>query len=328
VLKNKRILILGGTGSLGGKLLDRILNKTDDLPSSITIFSRDEDKQFHLKNTLSRKYEHHNIVKFILGDIRNFSSIRSALKNQDIVLGAAALKHVPGCELHPFEAVQTNILGYQNVINAIEQGSLPVETVIGISTDKACKPVNAMGMSKALQEKLYIAASTNSSTRYVLVRYGNVLGSRGSLIPIFKNLLANKIPLTITDFRMTRFLMTLDQSVDIVFDAIKYGKPGEIFIPRVPSAIVMEIAEIMAPDQEFFEATGIRPGEKLHEILVSEEEAHRTYDNGKNYVIQPAIPSFIPNPNFNYLIHEYGSKDEIISKDEVRKILKDNGFLN
>ena len=242
-----------------------------------------------------------------------------------MVFSAAALKQVPSCEYFPYEAVQTNITGPENIVKAIREFGLPVETVVGISTDKACKPVNVMGMTKAIQERIFIKANMDCpGTRFICVRYGNVLASRGSVIPLFHEQILSGGPLTITTTDMTRFLLSLDQAVDTIFAAIKYAKRGDTYIPRVPSANVTDIAKILIGKRPVKTVvSGIRPGEKVHEILVSEEEAHRTIGRGDYYVIQPILPEiYTPKGNVATLEREFSSADNVMSLKELTKTMK------
>jgi UDP-glucose 4-epimerase len=231
---------------------------------------------------------------------------------------------VPTCEYFPFEAVLTNICGPENIVRAIRENKLPVETVIGISTDKACKPVNVMGMTKALQERILIQANLECPhTRFICVRYGNVLASRGSVIPLFHDQIKNGGPVTITTTDMTRFLLSLDKAVDTVFAALKYAKRGETYIPCVLAAKVVDIASALIGKRRIKTVvTGIRPGEKIHEILVSEEEAHRTADERTYYRIMPILPELKHGqPAVKTLDREYSSADNVVTKDEVARLL-------
>ena len=302
VLENKRILITGGTGSLGKVLVRRLLSGELGRPKQIIVFSRDEAKQHYMRMEYLQRavttdeviYQNfRELLTFRIGDVRDFHSISAALQEADLVFNAAALKQVPTCEYFPYEAVQTNITGPENIIRAIREQRLPIETVVGVSTDKACKPVNVMGMTKALQERLFISANLYSpNTRFVCVRYGNVLASRGSVIPLFHDQIRSGGPVTITTTDMTRFLLSLDDAVDIIFEAVKTANRGETYIPRVPSAKVTDIADILIGDRPIkTQVVGIRPGEKIHEILVSEEEAYRTVErSSKYYAILPMLP--------------------------------------
>ena len=232
------------------------------------------------------------LLEFRIGDIRDFESVVRAVRDVDIIFNAAALKQVPSCEYFPAEAVRTNTLGPENIVKAIRLFKLPVETVVGISTDKACKPVNVMGMTKAIQERVFIGANIEcSDTRFICVRYGNVLASRGSVIPLFHEQIKNGGPITITTENMTRFLLSLNDAVDTIFAAVKEALPGETYIPIAHSARLMDIAEtLIGPRQIGVKIIGIRPGEKTHEILISEEEAYRTIKRNNYYVIRPMLP--------------------------------------
>lgn len=338
-LHDKRVLITGGTGSLGKVLLNRILSGEMGTPQKITIFSRDEAKQHdlrlrYLQQTASTDeviYENfRRLISFQIGDVRDFSSISTAVSRADVVFNAAALKQVPTCEYYPYEAVRTNIAGPENIVRAIREHKLPVDTVIGISTDKACKPVNVMGMTKAIQERIFIQANVDSpATRFVCVRYGNVLASRGSVIPLFHKQIRSGGPATITDERMTRFLLSLDQAVDTVFAALAEAKPGETYIPRIPAARVVDIAAVLIGDRPIdIQYTGIRPGEKMHEILVSEEEMHRVVDRGAYYAIQAILPEVATEPGSRVALNsEYSSADEVMSREALKELLKSHKLL-
>jgi len=331
LFENKNILITGGTGSLGSTLLRRLLSGDSGLPTKIRIFSRDEAKQSALKaqyamdDTLGFYFKQR--VEFQIGDVRDYFSIANALRDIDIVFNTAALKQVPTCEYHPYEAVQTNIKGPENIVRAIRQGNLPIHTVVGISTDKACKPVNVMGMTKAIQERLFLSANCSGLyPRYICVRYGNVLASRGSVIPLFKDQIAKGGPVTLTTPNMTRFLLSLDAAVDAVFAAVRHGYQGETYIPRIPSARVTDIASIMIgkkPIETKF--TGIRPGEKIHEILISEEEIYRTREEHGYYIISSVLCDFKIEPA---LTREFSSANVVMSKLDVEKLLQKEGLLD
>ncbi len=338
MLKDKRVVVTGGTGSLGKVLVRRLLTGEIGLPKQITIFSRDEAKQHQMRLAYQHKRAatdeviYHNfeqLLQFRIGDVRDLHSVSTVLRDADIVFNAAALKQVPSCEYFPFEAVQTNILGAENIIRAIREHGLDVETVVGISTDKACKPVNVMGMTKALQERLFVRANLDSvDTRFVIVRYGNVLASRGSVIPLFHEQVRHGGPVTITTSDMTRFLLSLEDAVDTIFAALHEGEPGETYIPRVPSANVTDIAAALIEDREIATiVTGIRPGEKVHEILISEEEAHRAFERGDYYVIQPMLPELVKEPVQNPLECEYSSADNVMSRGEVTDLLQKHRLL-
>src|SRR5580658_7721636 len=321
----KRILITGGTGSLGKTLVRRFLRGTAGHPAKLIVLSRDEAKQhamrmeYQNRSAATDEIIYRNFqekLEFRIGDVRDSHSVARSLRGVDIVFNAAALKQVPTCEYFPYEAVRTNIEGPENIIRAIQEHSLPIETVIGVSTDKACKPVNAMGMTKALQERVFIQANIRCpKARFICVRYGNVLASRGSVIPLFHDQIRNGGPVTITTPEMTRFLLSLNDAVDTVFAAVAEALPGETYIPRVPSAQVTDIARVLIGDRSIkTKIVGIRPGEKVHEILVSEEEAHRTVDRGEYYAIQPMLPELRgKETRSSCLTKEYSSADNIMS---------------
>jgi FlaA1/EpsC-like NDP-sugar epimerase len=333
MLTNKRVVVTGGTGSLGKVLIKRLLTGEIGRPRQITVFSRDEAKQHSMRlafqhlRTATDEVIYHNfeqLLQFCIGDVRDLHSVATVLRNADVVFNAAALKQVPSCEYFPFEAVQTNIVGAENIIRAIRENNLPVETVVGISTDKACKPVNVMGMTKAVQERLFVRANLDSEhTRYICVRYGNVLASRGSVIPLFHEQIGRGGPVTITTSDMTRFLLSLEEAVDTVFAALRGGERGETYIPRVPSALVTDIAAALIGDRKIQTiVTGIRPGEKVHEILVSEEEAFRTFERGDYYVIRPMLPELAAAEKTGEPIgREYSSSDNLMTKEQVGKLL-------
>jgi FlaA1/EpsC-like NDP-sugar epimerase len=335
----KRILITGGTGSLGKTLVRRFLEGKAGNPAKIIVLSRDEAKQHSMRMEYQNKASatdeiiYHNfqqLLEFRIGDVRDFHSVSQALRDVDIVFNAAALKQVPTCEYFPYEAVRTNVEGPENIIRAIQENRLPVETVVGVSTDKACKPVNAMGMTKALQERVFIQANIRCpSTRFVCVRYGNVLASRGSVIPLFHDQIRNGGPVTITTEEMTRFLLSLDDAVDVIFAAVQGGAPGETYIPRVPSARVTHIAKALIGERPIqMKVVGIRPGEKVHEILVSEEEAHRTICRGAYYAILPMLPELRANANgAAHLTKEYSSEDDLMGEEETAQLLRSQRLM-
>ncbi|MFZ0521848.1 MAG: polysaccharide biosynthesis protein [Candidatus Acidiferrales bacterium] len=335
----KRILITGGTGSLGKTLVRRFLDGSAGNPAKIIVLSRDEAKQ----HSMRMEYQHkvaatdeiiyrnfQQLLEFRVGDVRDIHSVTQALRDADIVFNAAALKQVPTCEYFPYEAVRTNIEGPENIVRAIQEHSLPVETVVGISTDKACKPVNAMGMTKALQERIFIQANIRCpKTRFVCVRYGNVLASRGSVIPLFHDQIRNGGPVTITATTMTRFLLSLSDAVDVILAAVETGLPGETYIPRVPSALVLHVATALIGCRSIeMKIVGTRPGEKVHEILVSEEEAHRTLERGPYYAILPMLPelrrhAIVPAG----LSKEYSSADDVMSLEETTRVLREEKLM-
>jgi UDP-glucose 4-epimerase len=269
-------------------------------------------------------------LNFRIGDVRDYSSFLSALRDSDVVFNGAALKQVPTCEYFPYEAVQTNVNGAQNLVRAIRENALPIEIVVGISTDKACKPINVMGMTKALQERILLEANRDCpETKFVCVRYGNVIASRGSIIPLFVEQIEKGGPVTITLPEMTRFLLSLDRAVDTVFAAVKDGKRGETYVPQVASGKVVDIAKALMPEGKEIEMkfTGIRPGEKLHEIMVSEEECFRTSEQNGYYVIHSILPELrVDENNFQPAFEgEYSSKDDTLTVTQLRKLLEKAG---
>lgn len=332
-LEGKRILVTGGTGSLGQTLVNRLLTGEMGKPAKITVFSRDEAKQHYMRlDYMHRKtatddiiYQNsQDLLNFRIGDVRNYSALLAAMREVDVVFHAAALKQVPSCEYFPFEAVMTNIIGAENVAKAIRENNLPVEKVIGISTDKACKPINVMGMTKALQERILIEANRDCpNTEFLCVRYGNVIASRGSIVPLFVEMVKNNQPLTVTLPEMTRFLLSLDRAVDTVFAAINTGFRGETFVPKVPAAKIVDVAKALMGNKELpITFTGIRPGEKVHEIMVSEEECFRTVEREEYYVILPVLPELRMEKEFSAALDgEYSSKDLNISVEELRTLL-------
>jgi UDP-glucose 4-epimerase len=331
---NKTILVTGGTGSLGKALIPRLLSGEMGTPKKIIVLSRDEAKQHEMRISFLNSraptdeiiYNNfRRLLEFRIGDVRDFHSLSAALQGVDVVFNAAALKQVPSCEYFPFEAVRTNVGGAENIVRAIRELELPVDTVVGISTDKACKPVNVMGMTKAIQERIFITANLDcKKTRFICVRYGNVLASRGSVIPLFHEQIRAGGPVTITTMDMTRFLLSLDQAVDTIFAAVKNAHRGETYIPRIPSAKVTDIANVLIGKRPIkIRVTGIRPGEKIHEILVSEEEANRTVPRGDYYVILPILPEISNDGGKKRRLgHEYSSADNVMSRPQLAKILK------
>jgi len=329
--QNKRILITGGTGSLGSVLLRRLLSGEGGTVDKITVFSRDEAKQSAMMAKYSMdpelREEFRRRVRFRIGDIRDYASVASVLQEADIVFNAAASKQVPSCEYFPYEAVKTNINGAENIVRAISEQALVVETVVGISTDKACAPVNVMGMTKAIQERIFLSAGERCpQTKFVCVRYGNVLASRGSVIPLFKEQIKRGGPVTVTTRDMTRFLLSLDHAVDTVFATVQFGNSGETWVPKIPSARVMDVVHCLIGERDIeIRIDGVRPGEKIHEILVSEEEISRTVDGGRYYVISSVLGQFETRTD---LQKEFSSNDVIMDKDALTCLLYDNGFLS
>lgn len=281
-LENSVVLITGGTGSFGSRVATHLLKQN---VKQIRIYSRDEKKQVEMQKRFPD-------FRYIIGDIRDFPRLKEAMVGVDYVFHAAALKHVPPCENYPYEAVKTNIIGSENVCQAAELNG--IKTVVALSTDKAVKPVNAMGISKAMMEKIVCSQNLyDKKTTFCCVRYGNVMGSRGSVIPIFRKLIEAGKPITITVPHMTRFLMTLDHSVDLVFHAMTKAKGGEIFVRKAPACTVQDLAEAMRikysdkGENHPIEVIGIRPGEKIHEILVNEYEMQRLIESDRYFTIHP-----------------------------------------
>lgn len=304
MLKNKTLLITGGTGSFGNAVLQRFLH-TDHF-SEIRIFSRDEKKQDDMRNTLKNEK-----LRFYIGDVRNYDSIERATRNVDYIFHAAALKQVPSCEFFPLEATRTNVLGTQNVIDAAAYNN--VKKVICLSTDKAAYPINAMGISKALMEKVAVAASrNNTNTTVCLTRYGNVMASRGSVIPLFLKQIQEKQPITITDPKMTRFLMSLEEAVELVLFAFENGKTGDLFVNKAPAGTIGDLGQALkelANSDNEIKIIGTRHGEKLFETLCTREEMLKAEDMGEFY----RIPA--DNRDLNYAQY-YSEGEEAISKIE------------
>lgn len=281
ILENKTVLVTGGTGSFGKKFVKKAL---DSNVKKIIIFSRDELKQYEMKQEFDDKR-----LRFFIGDVRDKERLHRAFDGVDYVIHTAAMKHVDACEYNPFEAVKTNIHGAQNIIEAaIDCG---VEKVVALSTDKACAPVNLYGATKLASDKLFVAANSyvgEKKTRFAVVRYGNVVGSRGSVVPFFKKIKESGV-VPITDERMTRFWITLDQGVQFVLDNLERMHGGEIFVPKIPSMNIMDLAKAIAPECDT-KIVGIRPGEKLHEAMIMEDDARHTVEFDTYYVIQPEFP--------------------------------------
>ena len=288
MLNNSTILITGGTGSFGNKFIERILNEYE--PKKIIIYSRDEFKQDLMKKNFIMKYgiEKTKKLRFFIGDVRDKERLYRAFDGVDYVIHAAAMKQVPACEYNPFEAIKTNIHGAENIIEvAIDRG---VKKVVALSTDKAVNPINLYGGTKLVSDKLFISANAYSGengTIFSVVRYGNVAGSRGSVIPFFKQLLSQgKTELPITDVQMTRFWMILDDAVNLVLKALEESKGGETFVFKNPSFLITELAKALNPNGKIKEV-GIREGEKIHEVMITRDDARYTYDYGNYYVIYP-----------------------------------------
>lgn len=325
MLNNKTILITGGTGSFGHHFVEYILKHYK--PKKIIIYSRDEYKQFIMGNEY---LEYRDVLRFFIGDVRDEARLRMAMKGVDYVIHAAALKQVPACEYNPNEAIKTNINGAMNVINAsLEVG---VKKVVALSTDKAVNPINLYGGTKLVSDKLFTAANAYSGkdgTRFSVVRYGNVAGSRGSVIPFFQNIINNGgRELPITDYRMTRFWISLEQGVELVIKALEEACGGETFISKIPSFKITDLAQAMLPECKMPEV-GIREGEKLHEIMVTREDSLHTYEYEKHFIVYPHYnwwgeKDMIPGgklvePEFEY---SSGTNTEWLDVEELREKLK------
>jgi UDP-N-acetylglucosamine 4,6-dehydratase (inverting) len=328
MLNNKTILITGGTGSFGKKFLEIILERFD--PHRVIIYSRDEFKQSMMKAEFEKKYDMSK-VRFFIGDVRDKDRLYRAFERVDYVIHAAAMKQVTTCEYNPFEAIKTNIHGAQNIIDAaIDRG---VKKVVALSTDKAVNPINLYGGTKLVSDKLFVSAnaySKISGTKFSVVRYGNVAGSRGSIIPLFKTLIdQGETELPITDHKMTRFWITLEQGVELVFKALEESNGGEIYISKIPSFRITDLAEAMLPGAKL-KYIGIREGEKLDEVMITKDDYHHTYEFEKHYIIFPhfdwwksSLKDFQNgkkvNDGFEY---NSGSNPKFLSVNELRDEMK------
>jgi UDP-N-acetylglucosamine 4,6-dehydratase len=329
MFNNKNILITGGTGSFGKKYTKILLEKYK--PNKIIIFSRDELKQYEMSQEYSDK-----CMRYFIGDVRDADRLKKAMRDVDYVIHAAALKHVPIAEYNPMECIKTNIYGAQNVIDAaLDNG---VSKVIALSTDKAANPVNLYGATKLASDKLFVAANNlvgTQDTQFSVVRYGNVIGSRGSVVPYFQKLLKEGTSyLPITDEKMTRFMITLDDGVNFVLKNFERMQGGEIFVPKIPSMKIVDLADAMAPSLER-KIIGIRPGEKLHEIMCPADDSHLTFEFDDHFVIAPTI-TFTKRRDYDHNIlgeigqkvaqgFEYnsGNNKEWLEKEELVKLIKE-----
>ena len=327
MLNHKTILVTGGTGSFGKTFIKTVLNNYPDV-KKIIVYSRDEYKQFIMANMPDFK-PFEDKLRFFIGDVRDKERMKRAFEGVDVVVHAAALKQVPACEYNPFEAIKTNVFGAQNVIDCAIDSQ--VKRVVALSTDKACAPINLYGATKLCSDKLFIAGNSycgSKETRFSVVRYGNVAGSRGSVIPYFMNLVeqgAQELP--ITDIRMTRFWLKLEQAVEMVLEAIATMHGGELFVKKIPSMKIVDLATAIAPDLKIKEV-GIRPGEKIHEQMITKEDAPNTIEFKDYYIILPqmsfsGIKYDYPNSkpvaqNFEY---HSGNNDRWLSVDDMRKLI-------
>jgi len=335
---DKTVLVTGGTGSLGKVLIRRLLSGEQGTPKKIIVFSRDEAKQHDMriaylhKTVTTDEVIYRNFMQtleFRIGDVRDYAALCAAVRHADIVVNAAALKQVPSCEYFPVEALLTNCIGAQNLVRAINENGYPVETVVAVSTDKACKPINVMGMTKALQERIFVAANIlNPKTRFIGVRYGNVLASRGSVIPLFHEQIRNGGPVTLTVPEMTRFLLPLERAVDTIFAALTGARAGEIYVPNAPSATVLNIAKALIGDRgTAIRVVGIRPGEKMHEVLVSEEEVHHCVRRGDYYAVRSMLPELMGEPEPNALSQEFSSADNVLDLAGTEALLREHKLM-
>lgn len=320
MFEGKSILITGGTGSFGKRYVKTILENYK--PKRLVVFSRDELKQYEMQQTFNSEE-----MRYFIGDVRDRERLNKAMRGIDYVIHAAALKQVPAAEYNPMECIRTNIHGAENVIDAaINNG---VNKVIALSTDKAANPINLYGATKLASDKLFVAANNmtgGAETRFSVVRYGNVVGSRGSVVPFFKKLLAEEAKfLPITDSRMTRFWITLDQGVAFVLKNFERMRGGEIFVPKIPSVRITDLAEAIAPGMPQ-EVIGIRPGEKLHEIMCPSDDSHLTLEFDDHYVIRPTIKFF--NEDMDYTVNHLGEKGKPVEEGFEYNSGNNDHFLN
>jgi UDP-N-acetylglucosamine 4,6-dehydratase (inverting) len=335
MINNKIILITGGTGSFGNKFTERILKEYN--PKKIIIYSRDEFKQDLMKKEFTIKFPKKvNKLRFFIGDVRDKDRLYRAFTGVDYVIHAAAMKQIPACEYNPFEAIKTNIHGAQNIIDAcIDMG---IKKCVALSTDKAVNPINLYGGTKLVSDKLFISAnaySGNGGTIFSVVRYGNVAGSRGSVIPFFESLIKKGMKeLPITDFAMTRFWITLDEGVDLVLKALEESKGGETYISKIPSFKITDLAKAMVDDVELKEV-GIREGEKLHEVMITKDDSRATYEYEKHYIVYPHFDwwhfesHFTPGghliePGFQY---DSGTNTQWLTVEQLKNEMKKLEFL-
>ena len=327
LINGKNVLVTGGTGSFGHQLVKEVSSYK---PNKIIVFSRDEDKQYSMQHEIADE-KIAKKIKFAIGDIRDYDRLFSVSKDVDIVFHAAALKQVPTVEIYPFEAVKTNILGTYNVVRA--SVARKVKNVISISTDKAVKPVNAMGMTKALQEKIILSDDLEKgNTKFCCVRYGNVLGSRGSVIPLWDNKIKKNKPLPVTHPEMTRFMLTLTEAIQLVFYALKNSKGGEIFVKKAPATKIVDLAkmygEIITGRKDYpITYVGRRAGEKIHEVLVSEEEMRNVTEKKDHFIIHREL-AFDLNSLKKKSVSEYSSATvPVITKQDLWKLMKNLAWI-
>ena len=328
-LNGKSVLITGGTGSLGTHLTKNILERWPGI-KRLVIFSRDEQKQYQMAQDFP--HAKYNSIRYFIGDVHDSERLKTAMKDIEYVIHAAAMKHVPIAEYNPMECVKTNVLGAENVINACFECG--VQNVVALSTDKAAAPINLYGATKLCSDKLFVAANNirgKHAIKFSVVRYGNVMGSNGSVIPFFiKKKKEGLLP--ITDPNMTRFNISLQEGVDMVLHAMEHAWGGEIFVPKIPSYKITDVAEAIAPEAKV-EITGIRPGEKLHEEMITTSDSFTTYDLGRYYAIIPQVPVF----NLNDFVHAFqatkvpegfcynsGENSEWVSAEQMRTLIREH----
>lgn len=325
MLNNKTVLITGGTGSFGNKCTEIILKKYK--PEKLIIFSRDELKQFEMSQIFSGK--EFPYIRYFIGDIRDKDRLYRAFDGVDYVIHAAALKQVPAAERNPFEAIKTNVIGAQNIIDAAIDRD--VKKVVALSTDKAANPVNLYGATKLCSDKLFISGNSYSGwhgTRFSVVRYGNVIGTRGSVIPFFKKMKDTGV-IPITDTRMTRFWITLEQGVNFVLKCLEMSAGGELFVPKIPSMKILDLVEAIAPDSRH-EIVGIRPGEKIHEVMITRDDSRHTLEFDDYYIIEPEFPWWSNDDHMTNKAKpvskdfEYNSETNpwFLSVNEMREMIK------
>ena len=336
LLQDKRILITGGTGSFGQAFVRRALGGELGVPKKVIVFSRDEAKQYDMNVGYARAGKDAAGVtrrrpEFRIADIRNSSDVCSALREVDIVIHTAAMKQVPTCEYYPDKAIETNCIGAFNLVRAIRENGYPVETVLTVSTDKACNPTNTMGMTKALQERIMIAANVLSpETRFIAVRCGNLLASRGSVIPLFHKQIRDGGPITVTAPEMTRFFMSLDQAVDTIIEALRSARRGEILIPKASSLRIENLARALIGDRKLkIEVVGVRPGERMHEPLISEEESHHSVPRGEYFTILPTLPELTEagDAKETPLGAVYTSETDVLDLEGTVAFLREHGLM-
>ena len=338
LLQGKRILITGGTGSFGQVFLRRAINGDLGVPKKAIVFSRDEAKQYDMKVAYARDVREGirdtDVMKrleFRIADVLNYSDVCAALRDVDIVIHTAALKQVPTCEYYPEKAIETNCLGASNIVRALREHGYSVETVLTVSTDKACLPGNTMGMTKALQERIMISANIlTPATRFIAIRCGNVLASRGSVIPLFRKQIHDGGPVTVTSPDMTRFFMSLDQGVETIVAALRGAKRGEIFVPKAKSASIKNIAKALIGNQPIeIKFIGVRPGERMHEPLISDSEAQHTTRRGDYFSIKPILPELASREDESEetLGVAYTSETDVLDLDGTAKLLCEHGLM-